>query len=440
MNRIGIFTSILFLVSLSGMAEPSGSSSKGTASLPFQVNGRIYTDQYVLTNGKDAGSLEQSSVSSWLDLNSQFTEHFGGRLITQFDAFYRDINHPETSSFNAVIREGYLSYLTNGTEIRAGQQIIPWGKSDGVNPTDYFTAKDYTLLNADDEVRRLGAPGLNVSFTPDAGNSPFTFQAVFQASYPQMKLLVPSQAIPSGVSFQKYPSSPGFFKNSSMEYGLKVSYQKSSFDFSLSAYQGYNHFPEYVFTPSTGAIRPINPAETAFGGDASFTWQKYVIRLETALLMPENGTDTDPLFGLVEPWHWDSVVGAEQPVGDDFRLQVQFLYRWHLYYPNPSSFNPIQVAVGRANALILNYQQQGNPGCTFRFGYQSDHSDWTADFFMFGYFGGGENYLLRPQIGYTPITNLKLTTGMDYYGGNESKPLGALHDKSHGFLEAKYVF
>jgi hypothetical protein len=59
---------------------------------------------------------------------------------------------------------------------------------------------------------------------------------------------------------------------------------------------------------------------------------------------------------------------------------------------------------------------------------------------MVGYFAGGESFLLRPQIGYTPVTNLKLVTGADLYGGNPNRPLGALKDRSHAFFEAKYVF
>jgi hypothetical protein len=415
-------------------------AKQGESALSFQAHGRVYTDQYLFTEGLRAGELEQSSLSSWLELNAELKDGPGLKLIPQFDVFYRDINNPYTETSKLTLREAYGHFQWSGGEIRVGQQIIPWGRSDGVNPTDYFTAKDFTRLNADDEVRRLGAPALNFSFTPDNGNSPFTFQLIAQAAFPQMKLLIPSQAVPTGISFQKYAPAPALFGKNAMEYGIKASYLKNDYDCSFSFYRGYSHYAEYIYQASTNSVVPIHPGETAVGGDGSFTWSSYVIRFESALHMPDNGTQTDPLFGLVEPWHWDSVLGAERPLGDDFRIQAQFLYRWHLYFPDDVSVNPVLLAIGRANSLILNYQQQGNPGATFRIGWQRDGSNWTADLFLLGYFGGGQNHLLRPQIGWTPIENLKLTAGMDWYGGDTSKPLGALHDRSHGFLEAKYVF
>jgi hypothetical protein len=410
------------------------------------LSGRIYTDQYLFLRGADEGTLEQSSLSAWLDFDTHSESGLGLRAIGQFDAFYRSILNPAEPSFKAQLREGYVSYLGTGTEIKIGQQIIPWGKSDGVNPTDYFTAKDYTLLNPDDEVRRLGALAANLSFTPKQGTSPFTFQFVVQANYPQTKLLIPAGSIPAGISFQRYPDAPVPFQMNSFEFGGKISFQKPDFDFSISAFSGYTHFPQYIVDPATLSVRPITPAETAVGGDASFTLDAYIVRLESALHMPENGRDTDPLAGLVQPWHWDSVVGVERPIGDDFRAQFQFLYRWYVYYRNPTiatanpALNQLILGVANANALILNYQRQGNPGATFRLGYASEQSDFSADVFLIGYFSQGQDYLLRPQLGYTPITNLKFTLGADIYGGDESRPLGALRDRTHAFFEGKYVF
>jgi hypothetical protein len=384
--------------------------------------------------------MEQSSVSAWLDLTADLAEKSGVRMITQLDAFARDINHPDTGSARVRVREAYYYYLGEGIEFRAGQQIIPWGRSDGVNPTDYFTAKDMTLLNPDDEVRRLGAPGLNFSFTPRGGASPFTLQWVLQFTYPQMRMLIPDQSIPAGISFEKLAPAPDWFRSDSMETGLKLSYLGSAYDVSISAFRGRSHYAQYVFDPGVGGIRAVHPGETAVGGDASFTWDALVFRLETALHMPDNGTREDPNFGLVQPWHWDSVLGVERPLGDEFRIQAQFLYRWHLFYPSATAFLPIQVAVGNANALILNYQDQGNPGGTLRLAWQKEGSNLSADVFMVGYFAGGESFLLRPQVGYTPVTNLKFIGGADLYGGNEARPLGALRSRSHVFLEAKYVF
>ena len=440
------FFSIQFVFILALLSLPLSTSVFG-----FPITGRIYADHYGYVQGEYSGQIAQTSLSAWLEYDSlkdrSTPQGVGVHLVGQGDFFYRSTEQNDESSSRALLREGYLSYIDDSVTLRAGQQIIPWGKSDGINPTDYFTAKDYTVFNPDDEVKRLGAPGVSLNYTPDGGVSPFNIQVVFQAYYPQTKLLIPDQAIPSGISFEKYAPSPEAFSPNSMEFGFKISYLKPEYDFSFSYFQGYTHFAEYEFDPALSRVAPINPKQTAIGGDASFTAGDYVIRLETALLMPENGTDTDPLFGLVEPWHWDTVVGVDRTIGDDFHVQVQGTLREHLYYQSPnfySDFNPtqtaIQRAVGSANALILNFQQQTNFGGTFRFGYASDSSSWTADLFLVGYFANGSDYLIRPQVSYRPLDDVRLVAGADLYGGEESRPLGALKDRSVGFFEAKYSF
>ncbi|NDF15037.1 hypothetical protein EB061_06905 [bacterium] len=408
-------------------------------------SGRIYTDQYMLTRETGSGALQQSSLSSWLDFDAQGEKGFGARAIAQGDLFLKSIPEPARAELKVRIREGYVSYLGPGLEIRAGQQIIPWGKSDGVNPTDYFSAKDYTLLNPDDEVRRLGAVAASVAFTPNGGESPLTFQWVLQGNFPQNRFLIPSSAIPAGLNFERDPSAPSLLGRNSIEVGGRISLLRASYDVSISVFSGFAHSPQYS-VDSTLSVRPFHAPETAVGGDASFTVESLVFRMETALHMPSNGTAKDPMFGLVQPWHWDSVIGAERPIGNDFRAQLQFLYRWHPFFSTPVSGtgNPLvdqlRVAVGRANALILNYQRRSNPGATFRLAFAPESSDLSADLFLIGYFSQGQDFLLRPQIAYVPMTNLKLTAGADWYGGNPERPLGALRERSDLFFEARWLF
>jgi hypothetical protein len=416
--------------------------------LPIAIDGQVFTDQYLYSgSGIGAGALAQSSLSVWLDADTKTEKGWGAKAIGEFDFFGKSMDHTYSASAFVQLREGYVSYFADGIDFRLGEQIIPWGKSDGINPTDYFTAKKYTFLNPDDEVRRVGAPAVNLNLTPDSGKSPFTAQFIFEPAYAQTELLIPSQLIPQGLTVNRNPSEAGPFGPQSMEYGIRLSFQKSNFDFSISAFKGFAAIPEFVFNPASGAVDSINAPEKAFGADASLTLGDYIIRFESAVHLPDNGTSEDPLFGYVEPDHWDSVVGIETPFLTDFRAQVQFLYRYHLYFrgsPTPNSDNPlvdsVMAGIARANATLLNYQHQGNPGASIRFAYAKDSSAWTGELFFVGYFADGSDYLIRPQVGYVPGENWKLLVGVDYYGGEVTRPLGALHELSDVFFEAKRVF
>jgi hypothetical protein len=440
-----------------------GLMAKADEERPFHVSapsGRVYTDQYFYTQNPNR-SLAQSSVSFWLGSDFTLPAHetsaatYGGKALGQLDLFDRSLERPNGVSSHFQVREAYVSYSAQGIDVRVGQQIIPWGKSDGINPTDYFTAKNYTLLNPDEEVRRIGAPALNVQFTPGDGASPFNFQAVGQAYYPQAKLIIPDQVIPTGVNFVKDPASPSAFHSNTMEYGFKVSYLKPSYDFSLSYFHGFSQFPEYELQTATSQISPINPQVNAVGGDGSFTFGSYVFRFESALLMPENGGTGDPLYGLVEPNHWDTVVGAERTFAEDFHVQVQATLRYHLNYKSPNDYTAtnsalpplvqaqqvlLQQGIGRANAILLNYQNRTNPGATLRFGYASDTSDWTGDLLLVGYFAGGQDFIFTPELGYKIFEGAKLTTGAQFYGGNANTPFGALKDQSVVFFDGRYLF
>ncbi len=415
----------------------------------YILSGRIYTDQYfpIYPSTTYSSGIFQSSISTWLDFQAKFSKTTSMHAVGEGDAFLRSLSETNQSSFQGKLREGYFSYQDDSFELRVGQQIIPWGKSDGVNPTDYFTAKDYTLLNPDEEVKRTGAPAIMLNFTPNQGASPFNFVGIFQGVYPQTKLIIPDQAIPSLVQFQKYPNSPTYFQSDTVEYGAKLSYLKTDYDFSISAFRGVNHFAQYVYDIQKNLIAPQNIQQTAIGGDASFTSGSVVFRAETAYFVPDSGKENSDLYGLVQPTHWDSVVGIEHTFFDDIHTQIQLLYRYYVAYLDPALYTTaspvltqIQRSVAKSNGLLLNFQRQDNPGATFRIGFSNETSPWTADLFLVGYFSQGQDYLVRPQVSYKLIEGLKFLAGGEFYGGDESRPLGALRKNSSIFFEGRYVF
>lgn len=444
-----MFLKLACFLSFIGIQSQAAVHERKLFENPPSLTGRIYTDHYFPTQSSTTypDGIIQSSLSAWLELKENFSDSFALLAVGQMDVFYRSLSEKTKSSVTGKLREGYFNYHNDSLDIRAGQQIIPWGKSDGINPTDYFTAKEYTLLNPDDEVRRLGAPGFMMSITPNEGTSPITLTGVFQASYPQTKFVIPDQLIPVGVNFVMYPDAPRAFTTDSVEFGGKIAYQKSDFDLSASIFRGFNHFPQFLYTASLNKISPFHYKQTAFGGDASFSVGELVIRAESAYIIPDEGNQDTTYYGVLEPTHWDTVVGVEHTFLDDIHTQVQFLYRYHVNYLDPSmvtgmtpQLTQIYQTLGRTNGLLLNFQREQNFGATFRVGYSSETSAWTADLFLVGYFAQGQDYLLRPQVSYKAMEGLRLLAGGEFYGGEQSRPLGALYKNSAVFFEGRYLF
>ena len=396
------------------------------------VTGKIFSDIYIPVQSIDTSSYRQVSASAWLQGDPKLGENGYARFILTADTLDSSANSP---SAHLGLREGYVGYAKNGWEFRLGRQLIPWGKSDALNPTDYLSAKNYALFNPDDEVRRIGSTSLWLNWTPDQGASPLSVTVVATPAFPQSHLLIPSSAIPAGFTLLASPQiPPSTFGNT--ETAIKLAYTGNAWDASLSAFRGYNPMPEFAIFNTSGS--PLQPLVTlvqtfhpirAAGGDASLTFGKWIGRAETAYFWTQNDDGTQP---LVQPSHWDSVLGLERPLGDDFRFQVQGIYRYHPNFQEPTT-------VAKANALLLGYQEKSRPAATLRLAYSNEANGWDAELFLMANFSGGD-YLTRPKVTYAWTDAVKSTAGVEYYGGPDDRPLGALKPYNSVFIEGKYVF
>lgn len=436
----------------SSLAHAEEASSPLSA---LALTGRVFTDVYAPAKDLDTSSYRQASASVWLQGDPQLGEHGSARFILTGDAIENDTPSAlggSSRQFRLGLREGYFGYAKNGWEFRFGKQILPWGKSDAINPTDLLGAKDYTFFNPDEEVRRLGPLALWLNWTPAQGNSPFNFTLIAIPVFAQSRLLVPSTAVPSGFTLSGTPQAPAQTLGNT-ETAFKAGYAASSWDVSAFVFRGFNHIPEFAITGTT--VSPTTGLPTAFtvgqvfhryraaGGDTSFTSGNWIFRGETAYVWTENDDGANP---LVQPSHWDSVAGVERPIGDDFRVQAQFVYRYFPSYGAPSTASasdPITAAarqgIARANALLLTYQDKSRPGATFRFSYSNESSGIDAELFVLGNFVGGD-YLIRPKASYAWTQALRTTLGIDWYGGPADRPLGSMKAFNSVFAEGKYSF
>ena len=106
--------------------------------------------------------------------------------------------------------------------------------------------------------------------------------------------------------------------------------------------------------------------------------------------------------------------------------------------------NAIDQAIGDANALLLDYQDEVRPAASLRVAYATEDDTFEAE--VVGYVNlrrdplARSDYLLRPMLTYRFRDPLKLVVGVDYFGGPSATPLGALHPFSGAFVEAAYTF
>jgi hypothetical protein len=435
--------------------SPDSLANAGASSLPgIPLGGRVFTNAYLPLRNPATQALIDLSTSFWLQASPKFGEHSSASLI-----FTGKATESGTSpSFSSGLREGYIQYNRGGFDLRVGKQIVPWGKSDAINPTDFLTAKDYRVFNPDDEVRRLGSWSLLASFVPDDGNSPLQFTFYLAPSFAQGQLLLASTVAPSSalaplgsqVNVNLTPVSPEV-NYGNMEVAFKTSVTGSRWDLSVSAYRGWNHTPFFqlerftLTSPSTfqAFLSPTYGRVFALGMDTSFNLSRFTFRAESSYIWTESTEGNRP---WLQPGHWDTVAGAETSFFGDFRVQLQGILR---YYPtlNAASMsvgsNAFETAllqeVAKTNALILAFQERVRPSVTLRLGYT--HDSWGLDSELFTWFNLIEgDFLFRPKLTYSLTDSIKATLGMDYYGGPLDRPFGSLADYRSIFLEGKMSF
>ena len=426
-------------------------AAPATAAEMPTVSGRAFSNVYLPTFNTTTQDIQQVDTEAWLTVTEKPNEHITAKItfVGQVEERPKDQMVSQNGQFQ--VREGYVRYRDEGWDFQAGKILLPWGKADVINPTDYFSAKNYQVANWDQEVQRIGPTAFILSNTPNAGASPVTMTAVLAPIFAQDKILIPPTLIPTGFTVNT-PTTPRL-TTGTMEAALKLAYAGSGWDFSVSGFHGWNHFQDLAPTILAGngaSTTPIFHRVSALGSDFSSTLGDFVFRVEGAYHWTQDSDGSTP---WVSPPSLDLVAGVERPVGDRFRLQVQGLFRHLDHFNTLASFrltNPIDAATVQANSLLQQYQFQNLPGATARLSYTSAESDWEAELFVLSYFPmgstqtfsgvtAGPEYYIRPRISHDLTTGLKTTLGMDIYVGPGDRLFGASRDYSATFLEVLYV-
>lgn len=384
-----------------------------------------------------ANSLQESilfNTASQLSLGSGFDLKFSGAggafLYTPSD---------DQKSYLGNVREASLNFSQSGVDLSVGQLFIPWGKTDGINPTDYFSAKDYRFLSSEDLFRKRGFVGSSFGWTPDNGVSPVRFDFVYVHQYAQTAFNLSSDLIPAQTTIDSQKVT-----NQEKEWATKVSYTGSGWDFSLSTFSGKNHFFQFkpTLTSSGILLQKKYYNRQSFGFDFSKSFSDFVLRMEGAYSLEKGESEM-----LTQPNHFDGVLGIERGFGDRVRLIAQILFTKYESWSDPKStyigVSATDTTLGRsvafANATLLNYQNEMNTGATLNLQFNSVDELWKMELNGLYYFEN-KNALFKPLIAYKISDLMKIQLGAEIYSGESTEPLGSLRSQSNLFSELKAFF
>lgn len=317
------------------------------------------------------------------------------------------------------LREGYLELNLARLDIRAGKQVIQWGRADGVNPTDNLTPWNYTLLFPEDNELRSGIP----SFKANYYYGSITFTGIWIPLFEPNKFPLPEE-------FHVTNEKP----SNNNEYALKIDSTAELFDWSLSYFEGFDLMPDIGLN---GGITLRYPRIKVFGGDFAATLDKFGIRGEAAYFFTEDENGNDPL--KKNPYLF-YVLGVDRNLTENLYLNLQFIQRIVTDYKNPFDIqDPVLRDVAVKGAIINNQLDRVTNMASFKLGYKLFYETLKTEFSAVYNFTR-KAYLIKPRLIYTFTDHWTGTLGADIYHGKEDSLFGMLEKNTAVFAEFKYGF
>lgn len=269
-----------------GLFEAAGTSEKGS---PFQLSG--YGRGVLYTGAHAAPSLPEIRSGygeAALEINA--LSGMRGKLFSEIRI--RDGYEYNEHIQQVQLREAYADLYLGDFDLRAGQQIMAWGRADGINPTNNLTPQDYFVRSPEPDDMRLGNFLLRGRYTIKAR---IRLEAIWVPVYLQSVYRFDLFDLPEYVNLAGAYRPEAAARNGSV--AGKVDFLFERFDGSISWFSGYDPMPginagPLAETPGNNPVidlyaRPFRQ-QTA-GLDIAFGLGSFGVRGEAAYREPATG-------------------------------------------------------------------------------------------------------------------------------------------------------
>ncbi len=215
----------------------------------------------------------------------QFNGSFDARFDShrQFERVLR-LDWADRGTLRPALSMRRLSVILNkgGLTFEGGRQFIRWGKADILNPTDRFAPKDFlNVLNSDS----LGVTAVRATYERGSNTLDAIYQPLFTPSRGPLLnqrwvVLAPElQGIPITDLGARYPGRGNF--------GARWNHLGKGYEFSVSAFDGYNHLPLFqaglrTIPQFTVTLDRYFAQMRMYGGDVAVPLRWFTVKGEAA--------------------------------------------------------------------------------------------------------------------------------------------------------------
>ena len=342
------------------------------------------------------------TASAWLKLEKKLDNGVG--LFAEGYSAREDFR--TDGNTRSSMREMYVETRQGDLDFRVGRQIIAWGRTDRLNPTDNLTPRDARLMAADIDEDRFGSLAAKASWNLTANDSlTLVLLPEFQANK----------------SYSKYTE---VIPTANNQWAIKYDQSGKAIDWSVSYYDGYDLSPDlsasYVYEHYRTKVLGMDIATTI--GSNRFA-------LESAYTQTQDMNGTNEY--IKNPFLY-TVIGVEHDFGNNTSGIVQIFNR-HVYnYTTPT-------ADGLYHAIFSSQLDRNQDGISIRIA-----KKWLNETLETELAGSTllerNGYSLRPRVTYLWSDSIKLLAGYEYYEGNSNTYYGYLKKNNTLFMELRYFY
>jgi hypothetical protein len=422
----GLLLCALMLPGRSALAQDSAGETKPSLFLAAGLSGSIRGGYWSSTRNLDP-EAHLGAAMIWLKSTRQVSSRVSF-LIEGWTALRGPAGDADAT---AEVREAFVDLRFGRLDVRAGRQIIAWGRADGLNPTDNLTGEDLTLLAPDDDDRRLGTTALRASYyLGDVSVAAFWIPEFRGHRFP----LPPTP----GFAFERdRPEWPG------NQWALRVEQTGRAVDWSVSYFQGRDLSPDLgaglpaATSAGESVITLSHHRIKVFGADMAANLGRIGLRAEGAYVDTEDDAGRDPF--TKNPFLF-VVVGGDRTFREYLNVNVQYIYRFVRGHQSvPAGQLTAEGAVAGLQGVLNSQATRVQHGASFRVSHKWLRETLEVECAAAGVFGP-DGLALRPKVTYAVTDDWKVLGGAEVYRGDSSSVFGLLKSNSTAYLEARWSF
>jgi hypothetical protein len=387
----------------------------------YEVSARtaFWTSSLSLDNSSDL-----TSTQLWVRGRQSFD--IGNATLKVYAEGWADVQTGQPSGhLSHRVRQAYAQLGVGSFDFRAGLQIFPWGRADGLNPTDHLTPRQYTFLTRDTDDQRFGTPALSATWF----SGPLSVTGIWLAGFRSGVLPWPPAPFPPTRDLD--PQDP------QAQWAVRLESVQDRFEGSVSYFDGYSVQPTGAFL--TGGTVPqlllAHGRVRMAGADFAVPVDRLMIRGELARTSTES-TPGDAVF--TERSQFYAVVGGEHTFGNYLDVEAQYYFR-HVYGMAPVESTGEAAAIGAQLAVTAQQFDRNSHGYTLRVA-----DEWLHETLKVSLSGivstSRRGYLLQPLIKYQMTDELAGSLGGYLFRGDARSLYGLLSRDSTAFVELRWGF